>query len=125
MIEPITIRGNIRMTNYGQLIYNKNQEHFYTWHEELDYIIKEYPITNPIYEYSPHDMRFNVSTKTNISALTERKKNSSIMILGVVLCENGRQLKLHILIQTLRENTELHHTNGWIFMTELIFVGQQ
>ena len=52
MIEPITIRGNIRMTNYGQLIYNKNQEHFYTWHEELDYIIKEYPITNPIYEYS-------------------------------------------------------------------------
>ena len=97
MIEPITIRGNIRMTNYGQLIYNKNQEHFYTWHEELDYIIKEYPITNPVYEYSPYDMRFNVSTKTNIR---------------IDLCENGRQLKLHILIQTLRENTELDHTNG-------------
>ena len=112
MIEPITIRGNIRMTNYGQLIYNKNQEHFYTWHEELDYIIKEYPITNPIYEYSPHDMRFNVSTKTNISALTERKKNFSIMILGIVLCENGLQPKLHIQIQTLQENTELDHTNG-------------
>ena len=29
------------------------------------------------------------------------------MILGIVLCENGRKLKLHILIQTLRENTEL------------------
>ena len=46
MIEPISIRGNVRMSNYGQLIYNKNQEHFYTWHEELDFIIKEYPITN-------------------------------------------------------------------------------
>ena len=29
--------------------------------------------------------------------------------LGIVLCENGRQLKLHTPIQILRENTELHH----------------
>ena len=69
MIEPITIRGNIRMSNYGQLIYNKNQEHFYTWHEELDFILKEYPITNPVYDYSPHDIRFNIATKTSVSKL--------------------------------------------------------
>ena len=74
MIEPITIRGNVRMSNYGQLIYNKNQEHFYTWHEELDFIIKEYPITNPVYDYSPHDIRFNIATKTSVSKLTERQK---------------------------------------------------
>ena len=76
MIDPITIRGNTRMTNYGQMIYEYNQEHFYTWHYfgELDYILKEYPITNPVYEYSPHDARFNISTKTNVSKLTERQK---------------------------------------------------
>ena len=28
MIEPITIRGNIRMTNYGQLIYNQKSRAF-------------------------------------------------------------------------------------------------
>ena len=74
MIEPITIRGNVRMSNYGQLIYNKNQEHFYTWHEELDFIIKEYPIINPVYDYFPHDIRFNIATKTSVSKLTERQK---------------------------------------------------
>ena len=112
MIEPITIRGNVRMTNYGQLIYNKNQEHFYTWHEELDYIIKEYPIMNPVYDYSPHDMRFNVSTKTNVSALTERQKSFSNLILGIVHFVNGLQQKPHILIQTLQENMVVVHTNG-------------
>jgi hypothetical protein len=74
MIEPILIRGNKRMSIYGQLEYEKNQRPFYTWNEELDFIIKQYPITNPVYEYSPHDMRFNISTKTNVSALTERQK---------------------------------------------------
>ena len=74
MIEPITIRGNKRMSNYGQLVYEDKQRPFYTWDEELDYIIKEYPITNPVYAYSPHDMRFNISTKTNVSVLTERQK---------------------------------------------------
>ena len=74
MIEPITIRGNKRMTNYGQLEYADKQRPFYTWDEELDYIIKEYPITNHVYDYFPHDMRFNISTKTNVSVLTERQK---------------------------------------------------
>ena len=74
MIEPIAIRGNTRMTNYGQLIYDKNQEHFYTWHEELDYIIKEYPITNPVYEYDESATRFIIRTKVNASVLTERQK---------------------------------------------------
>jgi hypothetical protein len=74
MIEPILIRGNKRMSIYGQLEYEKNQQSYYTWNKELDFIIKQYPITNPVYEYSPHDMRFNISTKTNVSALTERQK---------------------------------------------------
>ena len=74
MIEPITIRGNKRMSNYGQLVYEDKQRPFYTWDEELDYIIKEYPITNPVYNYYPYDMRFNISTKTNVSVLTERQK---------------------------------------------------
>ena len=74
MIEPILIRGNKRMSIYGQLEYEKNQQSYYTWNKELDFIIKQYPITNPVYEYVPHDMRFNISTKTNVSALTERQK---------------------------------------------------
>lgn len=74
MSDPITIRGNKRMSNYGQLDYADKQEPFYTWHTELDYIIKEYPITNPVYEYDEYAQRFSIATKTNASVLTERQK---------------------------------------------------
>jgi len=74
MIEPITIRGNKHMTIYGQLEYADKQRPFYTWDEELDYIIKEYPITNPLYEYDSFANRFRIKTKVEVSVLTERQK---------------------------------------------------
>ena len=57
-------------------------------------------------------MRFNVSTKTNVSALTERQKKFLDYDPWNRPLVNGLQLKLHILIQTLQENTELDFTNG-------------
>jgi hypothetical protein len=75
MIEPITIRGNKRMSNYGQLVYHEDKQRpIYTWDEELDYIIKKYPITNPVYEYDESANRFSIRTKVNASVLTERQK---------------------------------------------------
>ena len=74
MIEPITIRGNKHMTIYGQLEYADKQRPFYTWDEELDYIIKEYPITTPLYEYDSFANRFRIKTKVEVSVLTERQK---------------------------------------------------
>tara|TARA_B110000305_G_scaffold201411_1_gene229178 strand:- start:238 stop:651 length:414 start_codon:yes stop_codon:yes gene_type:complete len=74
MIEPILIRGNKRMSIYGQLEYEKNQQSYYTWNKELDFIIKQYPITNPVYEYDEFTRIFNIKTKVNVSVLTERQK---------------------------------------------------
>ena len=73
MSNVITINGNLRMNNYGQLIYDTNQEHFHTWNEEMDYIINEYPIRNPLYEYTDNPF-YRIRTLAPESKLTKRQK---------------------------------------------------
>jgi len=74
MSNVITIKGNFRMSNYGQLIYEKNQEHFHTWNDEMNYIIKEYPIRNPLYEYIETESFYQIRTLAPESHLTKRQK---------------------------------------------------
>ena len=107
MSDPITIRGNSRMSNYGQLVYYEGpQEPLYTWHSELGYIIKKYPITNRVYEYDELANRFSIRTKVNASVLTERQKK----FLG--FDPWNRPLRAWVPETTIAENTHFANKYG-------------